>query len=127
MAFLQNVRFYHPATARNSKWLSEMNKFNTIGYLPLVDATTEVSSATTARYVSAVGLMILLYDCALTMKDEVSQINVFYFFGTYLLTTEGATGVAGNSHCSKVGLLHKSIFYDRTHALLCLPSVELLA
>ena len=59
-----------------------MNNFNTIAYLPLVDATTEVSSVTTARYVSAVGLMILLYDCALTMEDEVSRISLPCFFGT---------------------------------------------
>jgi hypothetical protein len=38
--------------------------------------TTEVFGVMIGRYVSAVALIILLYDCVITLEDEVSPINL---------------------------------------------------
>ena len=41
-------------------------------YRPSADPAAEAMSGTAARYVAVAGLVVLLYDYILTMKEEVS-------------------------------------------------------
>jgi hypothetical protein len=44
-------------------------------YQPLTDPATEARNGEITRYVGGVGLVILLYDLIITMKQEVSGSN----------------------------------------------------
>ena len=82
-----------------------MNTTTTTGQ-PLVDPVLEVWGARLTGYLSVMGMVILQYDCILTIKDEVCiparshlRPSASDFFSA------GATCMAGRAHRPKSPLL----------------------
>jgi hypothetical protein len=73
-------------------------------YQPLIDPALEVWGAKLTGYLSAMGMVILQYDCLLTLHHEVCLIVRTSGHTPYILFAD-AFGLAGRAHSPKSPLL----------------------
>jgi hypothetical protein len=70
----------------------------------------EALNGRVARYVAVAGLIVLLYDLIITMREEVSS-HLLRFFDTPFTfrTIPGPLGLARRLLCTKAPLLHQPL------------------
>ena len=96
-----------------------MNTTITTNGQPLINPALEVWGARLTGYLSAMGMVILHYDCLLTLKDEVCLIAPRAIILSFLFA--GATCLAGRALPPKSPLLSQPLPVFRCYAILQLP------
>ena len=84
-----------------------------------IDPALEVWGMRLTGYLSAMGMVILQYDCLLTLKDEVCLIAPRAITLTFLIA--GATCLAGRALPPKNPLLPQPLLVCRCYDILQLP------
>ena len=93
----------------------------TATYQPLIDPTLEVWGARLTGYLSAMGMVILQYDCLLSLKDEVCLIVRTSGHPPHIAFSAGATCLAGRAFPPKSALLPQPLPVCRCYDILQLP------
>ena len=86
---------------------------------PLINPALEVWGARLTGYLSAMGMVILHYDCLLTLKDEVCLIALRAITLSFLFAD--ATCLAGRALLPKNPLLSQPLPVLRCYDILQLP------
>jgi len=76
---------------------------------PVVDPATELWGGTLVRYLSAVGMVVLLYDCLLTIDYEVRDIHITPLCIRLTVYFADSACLSRSSLLPQISVLHLSI------------------